>query len=82
MSKHRKSVPTLLDNPARIIAQPQTRAWIYAVSIPLLALLVGLGIVTEGTSGLVLDLVAAVLGVGTSALAAANSSRRKDEPGE
>lgn len=78
MSKYRKDVPTVLGNPARVIAQPRTRAYIYGVSIPLIALLVGLGYLTDGTAGLVLNLVAAVLGVGSSALAAVNTSVPKD----
>lgn len=78
MSKYRANVPTVLGNPARVIAQPRTRAYIYGISIPLIALLVGLGYLTDGTAGLVLNLVAAVLGVGSSALAAANTSVPKD----
>lgn len=74
MSKYRADVPTVIGNPARIIAQPATRAWIYGVSIPLIALLVGLGYVTDGTASLILNLVAAVLGIGTSTLAAANTA--------
>lgn len=78
MSKYRADVPTVLGNPAKIIAQPRTRAYIYGVSIPLIALLVGLGYLTDGTAGLVLNLVAAVLGVGSSALAVANTSAPKE----
>lgn len=73
MSNHRAAGPTAYGNPARIIASPKVRAYIYGVSIPVLALLVGLGIVTDGTAGLILDVCAAVLGVGTSALAVANT---------
>lgn len=76
MSKYRADVPTVIGNPAKIIAQPRTRAYIYGVSIPLIALLVGLGYLTEGTAGLVLNLVAAVLGVGTSTLAVANTDAK------
>jgi hypothetical protein len=77
MSKYRADVPTVLGNPAKVIAQPRTRAYIYGVSIPLIALLVGLGYLTDGTAGLVLNLVAAVLGVGTSTLAAVNTPAPK-----
>ena len=78
MSKYRADVPTVIGNPAKIIAQPRTRAYIYGVSIPLIALLVGLGYLTDGTAGLVLNLVAAVLGVGSSALAVANTDAKPE----
>ena len=73
MSKYRADVP------ARIILDPKTRAYIYGISIPLIALLVGLGVVADGTAGLILNLVAAVLGVGTSTLAVANTPPREAE---
>ena len=73
MSKYRADVP------ARIILDPKIRAYIYGISIPLIALLVGLGVVTDGTAGLILNLVAAVLGVGTSTLAVANTPPRAAE---
>lgn len=73
MSKYRADVP------ARIILDPKTRAYIYGISIPLIALLVGLGVVADGTAGLILNLVAAVLGVGTSTLAVANTPPRAAE---
>ena len=66
------------DVPARIILDPKTRAYIYGISIPLIALLVGLGVVADGTAGLILNLVAAVLGVGTCTLAVANTPPRED----
>lgn len=72
VSKYRADVP------ARIILDPKTRAYIYGISIPLIALLVGLGVVADGTAGLILNLVAAVLGVGTSTLAVANTPPRED----
>lgn len=68
--------------PARIIINPKARAYVYGVSIPVLALLVGLGYVTEGTAGLILDVVAAVLGMGTSALALANTPTTTPQPPE
>lgn len=58
---------------ARIVLDPKVRKYIYGVSIPLIALLVSLGLVDEGTSALVLTLVGAILGVGTSTLAVANT---------
>lgn len=78
MSKYRANVPTVIGNPARIIAQPKIRAYIYGISIPLIALLAGLGYVTDGTASLILDLVAAVLGLGTSALAVANTDAKPE----
>lgn len=78
MSKYRADVPTVIGNPAKIIAQPRTRAYIYGISIPLIALLVGLGYLTDGTAGLILNLVAAVLGVGTSTLAVANTDAKPE----
>lgn len=66
---------------ARIVLDPKVRKYIYGVSIPLIALLVGLGIVDDGTSALILSLVGAVLGVGTSTLAVANTPKRDDSHG-
>lgn len=71
MSKHRA------EGSARIVLDPKVRKYIYGVSVPLIALLVGLGYVDEGTSALILTLVGAVLGVGTSTLAAANTHSGK-----
>ena len=65
------------EGPARIVLDPKVRKYIYGVSIPLIALLVGLGYVDEGTSALILTLVGAVLGVGTSTLAVANTHSGK-----
>lgn len=62
----------------RIVRDPRTRKYIYAVSIPVLALLVSLGVVADGTAGLILDVAAAVLGIGTSGLAAANTPKRTE----
>ena len=71
MSNHRA------EGSARIVLDPKVRKYIYGVSVPLIALLVGLGYVDEGTSALILTLVGAVLGVGTSTLAAANTHSGK-----
>lgn len=71
MSKHRA------EGSARIVLDPKVRKYIYGVSVPLIALLVGLGYVDEGASALILTLVGAVLGVGTSTLAAANTHSGK-----
>ena len=32
MSKYRADVPTVIGNPARIIAKPETRRWIYGIA--------------------------------------------------
>lgn len=68
------------EGPARIVLDPKVRKYIYGVSIPLIALLVGLGYVDEGTSALILTLVGAVLGVGTSTLAVANTPSKPSAP--
>lgn len=67
--------------PARIVLDPKVRAYIYGVSIPLIALLVGLGYVTDGVASLILNLVSAVLGLGTSTLAVANTPARENTDG-
>lgn len=64
---------------ARIVLNPKVRKYIYGISIPLIALLVGLGLVDEGTSALVLTLVGAILGVGTSTLAVANTDTHRGD---
>ena len=71
MSKYRA------EGPARIVLDPRVRAYIYGISIPLIALLAGLGYVTDGTASLILNLVSAVLGVGTSTLAVANTDTHR-----
>ena len=73
MSKYRT------EGPARIVLDPKVRAYVYGISIPLIALLVGLGYVADGTASLILNLVSAVLGVGTSTLAVANTDTRRDD---
>lgn len=78
MSKYRKDVPAVIGNPAKVIAHPRTRAYVYGISVPLIALLVGLGHLTDGTAELVLNLVAAVLGIGTSTLAVANTDAKPE----
>lgn len=74
MSKYRA------EGGAKIVLDPKVRKYIYGVSIPLIALLVGLGYVDEGTSALILTLVGAVLGVGTSTLAVANTPSKPSAP--
>lgn len=72
MSKYRA------EGHARIILDPKVRAYVYGISIPLIALLVGVGVVTDGTAGLILNLVGAILGLGTSTLAVANTHGSDD----
>lgn len=73
MSKYRKDVPTVIGNPARIIAQPKTRRWIYGIAIAAVPLLVAYGVVAESDAALWIGLAGAVLGTGVPALAAANT---------
>lgn len=51
----------------------KTRKQIYAVSIALVPLLVAAGVVTAEQSGYILNILAAVLAVGNSALALGNA---------
>lgn len=57
---------------------PKTRKYIYGIVIALLPLLVAYGILDDGTAGQVALIAAAVLGVGESGLALANTP--KSEP--
>lgn len=50
----------------------KTRKQIYRVSIAVVPLLVGLGVLTAEQSGYILNIIAAVLAVGNSALALGN----------
>lgn len=56
------------------------RAWLYRISVGLIPLLVAYGVVAEGTAGLWLGLAGAILGAGTSGLAAANTSTKPRPP--
>ena len=73
MSKYRKDVPTVIGNPARVIAQPKTRRWIYGIAIAAVPLLVAYGVIAESDAALWIGLAGAVLGTGVPALAAANT---------
>lgn len=57
---------------------PKTRKYIYGIVLAVLPLLVTFGILDDGTAGQVALIAAAVLGVGESALALANTP--KDKP--
>jgi len=58
---------------------PQVRQYLYAVTSTVIALLVGLNVVDAGQTPLWLNVVAAVLGLGSSTVAAvAVSQQRRD----
>lgn len=65
------------DEVARVITSPATRRYIYGVAVAVVPLLVGLGIVEDGTAGLALQVVGALLAMGTAGLAAANTPEGK-----
>lgn len=56
------------------IFAPATRRWIYGVASALLPLLITLGAITPEIAGDVLNVLAAVLAVGVSSLAASNTT--------
>jgi len=58
---------------------PQVRQYLYAVTSTVIALLVGLNVVDAGQTPLWLNVIAAVLGLGSSTVAAvAVSQQRRD----
>ncbi len=68
--------------PSRIIHDTKTRKYIYGVVVAAIPLLVTLGVLTEDVAGQVALIAAAVLGVGTSGLAAANTDSEPERHGE
>lgn len=78
MSKYRANVPTVIGNPARVIAQPKTRRWIYGIAVAAVPLLVAYGVIAESDAALWIGLAGAVLGTGVPALAAANTDVPKE----
>ena len=78
MSKYRANVPTVIVNPARVIAQPKTRRWIYGIAVAAVPLLVAYGVIAESDAALWIGLAGAVLGTGVPALAAANTDVPKE----
>ena len=48
------------------------RAWLYSVATSLIPLLVAIGLITGSTAQLVLNVVAAILAVGSGSMALAN----------
>ncbi len=53
----------------------ETRLWIYRVIGAIVPLLVTLGITTEGIAGQIMNIVAAILSVGSATLAAKNVNK-------
>jgi len=53
----------------------ETRLWIYRVIGTIVPLLVTLGVTTEGIAGQIMNIVAAVLSVGSATLAAKNINK-------
>lgn len=53
----------------------ETRLWIYRVIGATVPLLVTLGITTEGVAGQIMNIVAAILSVGSATLAAKNINK-------
>ncbi len=54
----------------------KTRAWIYRVATALVPILTGYGVIEDSKAALWIGLVGAVLGLGTGALAAANTGAK------
>jgi uncharacterized membrane protein len=53
----------------------ETRLWIYRVIGTVVPLLVTLGITTEGVAGQIMNIVAAILSIGSATLAAKNITK-------
>lgn len=81
MSKYRKDIPTQIGNPARLIAQPKTRRYLYGIATAIVPILVVYGVIAEADVALWIGLAGAVLGTGAPALAAANTPG-KPAPGK
>lgn len=73
MSKHRGEVPPVIGNPARIIADPATRRWLYGIAVAAVPVLVIYGVISESDAAVWIGLAGALLGSGAPALAAANT---------
>lgn len=56
-----------------LLKNPQNRKYIYGIVTALIPILVATGLILPGISDLIVALVAAVLGLGSSALATANT---------
>jgi hypothetical protein len=53
----------------------ETRLWIYRVIGTVVPLLVTLGITTEGIAGQIMNIIAAILSIGSATLAAKNITK-------
>lgn len=73
MSKYRAA------GPARVIASPKARLYLYGVAGAAAPLLVAYGIVSEQHVALWIALAGSILGTGAHALAAANVPTGRDE---
>lgn len=67
--------PKVLEVPNKWIPSPELRLWFYRVAGAVVPLLIALGFLTGEIAQLVLNIVAAVLAVGTPVLAGANTPR-------
>ena len=63
------------------IFKPEVRSWFYGVSVAVIALLVALGLLDVDLDETILNLIAAILGLGNAGLATAyRPTRPADEP--
>jgi len=62
-----------------MIQNPETRRWIYGIVAALVPLLVTLGTLTDDVASQLLNILAAVLTVGSSSLAIANVPQSNQE---
>lgn len=70
----------IIEGPAGRLSEP-TRAWIYRIALAATGLLVMYGAISEAEAAQWALLVAAILGLGTETLAAANTSTKVDADG-
>jgi len=54
----------------------RTRAWIYRISVAVVPVLTGYGVIEDSKAALWLGLIGAVLGTGASLMASANTSTK------
>lgn len=59
------------------IIPEKTRAWIYRISLALVPVLTGYGVIAESKAALWVGLAGAILGFSTNALASANTSTKR-----
>lgn len=55
----------------KTIFTPEVRTWIYRVAVALIALLVAVGALADGLDETIINLIAAILGLGSASLATA-----------